>query len=60
MKFVKIKTLSHDIIRGGRVVIPAGSRNVEIAYRSACWTFINSNGVEQCGNVYRYKNKTYY
>jgi hypothetical protein len=60
MKFVKIKKLTHDIIRGGRVVIPAGSRNVEIAYRSACWTFINDLGVEQRGNVYRYKNKTYY
>lgn len=60
MKFVKIKTLNHDIIRGGRIVIPAGSRNVEIAYRSACWTFINNDGEVQRGNVYRYKNKTYY
>lgn len=60
MKFVTIKTLNHDIIRGGRVVIPAGSRNVEIAYRSACWTFINDKGEVQRGNVYRHKNKTYY
>lgn len=60
MRFVKIKHFTHDVIRGGRVVIPAGSRNAEIAYRSACWTFINDKGEVQRGNVYRFKNKIYY
>ena len=59
MKFVKINNIAYDVIRKNKIVIPAGARNVEIAYRSASWTFINKKGEVQRGNVYKYKNKIY-
>ena len=59
MKWTKIKSLDYDVKRGKKVVIKAGSKNVQIAYRSAQWTFINEDGQEQRGNLYKYRGKIY-
>lgn len=59
MKFVKLETLKHDVFKRGKVVIPAGSKNVEVAYRAANWTFKTEDGTIQRGNVYRYNGKIY-
>jgi hypothetical protein len=59
MKWTNIKVLEHDIVRKKKVVIKAGTKNVKIAYRSAQWTFINEDGQEQRGNLYKYRGRIY-
>lgn len=57
MHWTKMKTLDYDVKRGNKVVIKAGTKNVEIAFRSAQWTFVNENGETQRGNLYRYRGR---
>ena len=59
MKWTKVDKLDYDVKKGKRVVIKAGSKNVEIAYRSASWIFTNEDGEVQRGNLYRYKGRIY-
>ena len=59
MKWTKIKSLDYDVKRGNKIVIKAGSKNVQIAYRQAPWTFTNEDGEVIRGNLYRYRGKIY-
>ena len=59
MKWTNIKTLGHDVVRNKKVVIKAGTKNVKVAFRSAQWTFINKDGQEQRGNLYKYRGRIY-
>ena len=59
MKWTKIKSLDYDVKHDNKIVIKAGSKNVQIAYRSAPWTFVNEDGQVQRGNLYKYRGKVY-
>lgn len=59
MKWRNISVLEHDIKRGNKTVIKAGTKNVKVAFRSASWTFENENGELQRGNLYKYRGKIY-
>jgi hypothetical protein len=60
-RWTKITELEHDVVRGRnrKVVLKAGTKNVQIAYRQAPWTFTNEDGEVIRGNLYRYRGKIY-
>lgn len=63
MKFVKMRNrpLVHDVKCGHTIVIPKGTRNVDIAFRQSHLTRIDEE--TRCLvklNVYRYKGKLYH
>lgn len=60
-RWTKIAELEHDVVRGRKrkVVLKAGTKNVQIAYRQAPWTFTNGDGETVRGNLYRYRGKIF-
>lgn len=58
-RWVHVGTIQYDVCRHGKVVIPAGTRGVAIAYRCAPWTFENENGEIQRGNLYKVRGRVY-
>ncbi len=58
--FVKmLKPLSFDV-KSVNGVIPAGTKNVEIAFRQALWTYETESGKRVRGNVYRHNGVVYH
>ena len=63
MKFVNMgnRPLNHDVRSRKTIVIPKGTRNVEIAFRQSHLTrFDKESGRIVKLNVYRYNGKTYH
>lgn len=60
-RWTKVSVLEHDVVRGRarKVVLPAGTKNVRIAYRQAPWTYLNEEGEEIRGNLYSYRGKVF-
>lgn len=58
-RWVHVGTINYDVWRHGKIVIPAGTRGVDIAYRCASWTFENEDGNIQRGNLYKVRGKVY-
>ena len=60
-RWTKVSEIEYDVVRGRnrRIVIPAGTKNVRIAYRQAPWTFMNEEGEEVRGNLYKYRGKVF-
>lgn len=62
MKFLKLKQpLKFDVKCKSKVVIPAGAKNVEIAFRQSHLSRWDEDSQQFVNlNVYRYKNRLYH
>ena len=59
-RWTHVGTIMYDVKRGNRVVIPAGTRGVAIAYRQGPFTYMDPfTGKQTRVNRYKVRNKIY-
>ena len=62
MKFYNMgdRPLAYDVCLKNKVVIPAGTTHVKIAFGQSPYTYVNEDGIRKHLNVYMYAGRYYH